>query len=65
MVFDNGVKNIEAAAYNGARTVYKQLYWHLLVYFNLNRKLLPGKNTQKINKPKLILNIGDSYWLFV
>ena len=23
MVFENGVKNIQAAAYNGARTVYK------------------------------------------
>ena len=23
MVFGNGVKNIQAAAYNGARTVYK------------------------------------------
>ena len=24
MVFENGVKNIQAAAYNGARTVYKR-----------------------------------------
>jgi hypothetical protein len=24
MVFENGVKNIQAAAYNGARTVIKQ-----------------------------------------
>ena len=23
MVFENGVKNIQAAAYNGARTVFK------------------------------------------
>jgi hypothetical protein len=26
MVFENGVKNIQAAAYNGARTVF--LYFH-------------------------------------
>ena len=25
MVFENGVKNIQAAAYNGARTVYKKI----------------------------------------
>jgi hypothetical protein len=24
MVFENGVKNIQAAAYNGVRTVYKR-----------------------------------------
>ena len=24
MVFENGVKNIQAAAYNGARTVFKK-----------------------------------------
>ena len=26
MVFGNGVKNIQAAAYNGARTVYRDVY---------------------------------------
>ena len=26
MVFENGVKNIQAAAYNGARTVYTNFY---------------------------------------
>ena len=26
MVFENGVKNIQAAAYNGARTVYKYIW---------------------------------------
>ena len=30
MVFENGVKNIQAAAYNGARTVYVAQYVSLL-----------------------------------
>ena len=29
MVFGNGVKNIQAAAYNGARTVYGSIEAHL------------------------------------
>jgi hypothetical protein len=37
MVFENGVKNIQAAAYNGARTVY--MYIHVGVNFSA-RKLL-------------------------
>ena len=34
MVFGNGVKNIQAAAYNGARTVYntyKVEFWFVLL----------------------------------
>ena len=30
MVFGNGVKNIQAAAYNGTRTVTQTLMWKLL-----------------------------------
>ena len=30
MVFENGVKNIQAAAYNGARTVYYFFGFHPL-----------------------------------
>ena len=29
MVFGNGVKNIQAAAYNGARTVYDRGYYQI------------------------------------
>ena len=29
------------------------LYWHFLMYFNLNSKLLPSKSTQKVNKQKI------------
>jgi hypothetical protein len=32
MVFKNGVKNIQAAAYNGARTVYLSLLLLALLY---------------------------------
>ena len=32
------------------------LYWHFWVYFDINLKLLSGKNTQKVNKQ----NIWDS-----
>ena len=32
------------------------LYWHFWVYFDINLKLLSGKNTQKVNKQ----NIGCS-----
>ena len=38
MVFGNGVKNIQAAAYNGARTVFKlskKLYCYKKNFFNL------------------------------
>ena len=29
-----------------------ELYWHFWVYFDINLKLLSGKNTQKVNKQK-------------
>ena len=32
---------------------YKELYWHFGVYFDINLKLLSGKNTQKANKQKI------------
>ena len=35
---------------------YSELYWHFWVYFDINLKLLSGKNTQKVNKQ----NIRDS-----
>ena len=31
----------------------QQLYWHFLMYFNLNSKLLPGKDIQKVKKQKI------------
>ena len=30
-----------------------------------DKKQLPCKNTQKVNKQKFVAKIGDSYWLFV
>ena len=34
------------------------------MYFNLNSKLLPGKNTQKVNKQKFVFRkIGSSHEL--
>ena len=33
-----------------------ELYWHFWVYFDINLKLLSGKNTQKVKKQ----NIWDS-----
>ena len=37
----------------------KELYWHFWVYFDNNLKLLPGKNTQKVNKQKICCkNLG-------
>ena len=33
--------------------VCKELYWHFWVYCDNNLKLLPGKNTQKVNKQKI------------
>ena len=35
---------------------YNELYWHFWVYFDIDLKLLSGKNTQKVNKQ----NIRDS-----
>ena len=32
MLFVNGVKNIQAAAYNGARTVYIYIYIYIYIY---------------------------------
>ena len=32
---------------------YNQLYWHFWVYFDINLKLLSGKNTQKVNKQNI------------
>ena len=29
------------------------LYWHFLVYFDINLKLLPGKYSQKVNKQNI------------
>ena len=29
---------------------YNKLYWHFWMYFDINSKLLSGKNTQKVNK---------------
>ena len=34
----------------------ERVHWHFWVYFNINLKLLSGKNTQKVNKQ----NIRDS-----
>ena len=31
MVFENGVKNIQAAAYNGARTVVEMNFWQSFI----------------------------------
>ena len=39
MVSENGVKNIQAAAYNGARTVTNM---KLLLYFDLNLSSVQG-----------------------
>ena len=36
--------------------LYDQLYWHFWVYFDINLKILSGKNTQIVNKQ----NIWDS-----
>ena len=33
MVFGNGVKNIQAAAYNGARTVFEMSFFNANKYF--------------------------------
>ena len=42
---------------------YQQLYWHFLMYFNLNSKLLPGKYIQKVNKQKICCK--NSEFIFV
>ena len=42
----------------------KELYWHFRVYCGNNLKLLPGKNTQKVNKQKKSLGFGIRNWLF-
>ena len=34
-------------------SVTSYLYWHFWVYFDINLKLLSGKNTQKLNKQKI------------
>jgi hypothetical protein len=49
MVFENGVKNIQAAAYNGARTVYiihkgqlinfEMSFWYLKFFQKTNEKI--------------------------
>ena len=33
--------------------LYNELYWHFWVYFDINLKLLSGKNTQKVNKQNI------------
>ena len=33
--------------------LYKELYWHFRAYCDVNLKLLPCKNTQKVNKQKI------------
>ena len=33
--------------------LYNELHWHFWVYFDINLKLLSGKNTQKVNKQKI------------
>ena len=38
MVFGNGVKNIQAAAYNGARTVFEKITF-LENYFNKDKSV--------------------------
>ena len=43
MVFGNGVKNIQAAAYNGARTVYK-------VHITKIERTLDSDNRNSITK---------------
>ena len=44
MVFGNGVKNIQAAAYNGARTVYEQFLFKLLLLLGLNAYISQESN---------------------
>ena len=51
MVFENGVKNIQATAYNGARTVYQ----FTLLFFGLGRVVLgpgPGRSFNALKKDK-------------
>jgi hypothetical protein len=43
MVFENGVKNIQAAAYNGARTVYYKAFCVAVATFINFQKYLGGK----------------------
>ena len=50
MVFENGVKNIQAAAYNGARTVNN-------LYVLSNKAVGPGKKS-KINKLRAYVYFG-------
>ena len=44
---------------------YNEIYWHFWVYCDIDLKLLLGKNTQKVNKQKLVVKIRDLYWLFI
>ena len=50
MVFENGVKNIQAAAYNGARTVYD--IWPI---FDESWKKKEEEERKKIEKYLLLL----------
>ena len=49
MVFGNGVKNIQAAAYNGARTVYKKPSTFLLLSINFTRPLTKDQTNGDYN----------------
>ena len=46
MVFENGAKNIQAAAYNGARTVYQHLVY---CFDNNNQKKQSLRRNKQIN----------------
>ena len=43
--------------------LYQQLYWHFLMYFNLNWKLLPWKKQTNEKFVRFGIRIGSSYEL--
>ena len=66
MVFENGVKNIQAAAYNGARTVHddyrnvassRPVYYSILDSLGQRSQYINGlwKWGKKVYKPRLIM----------
>ena len=50
MVFKNRVKNIQAAAYNGFRTIHKSLHWFRK---NINQQIFLKSKILKFNQQKL------------
>ena len=65
MVFENGVKNIEAAAYNGARTVYDWSWFTPLHTVSFVKTLTDKHQKVSFYPPEILFSYTPSWLLSI